>query len=112
MGQPGTAWRDIWAVVSNAARTPGDPLAAAIDVRAEWTTADYLLADMADSLRWLMWSKTKAAESGRDAPKPIPRPGDEPEEVTAMDVEDLKEFLARPRVELPTVSDKHAPSSA
>jgi hypothetical protein len=40
-----------------------------------WSQTDMLLAELIDVARWLQWSKTKAAEDGRDAPKPFPRPG-------------------------------------
>ncbi|MFC9966339.1 DUF5361 domain-containing protein [Nocardia ignorata] len=35
---------------------------------------ELLMADIADSLRWLRWAKSKDAKHGRP-PKPIPRPG-------------------------------------
>lgn len=40
-----------------------------------WGLAEQLLAVNADALNWLVWSKTKDAEKGRNKPKPIPRPG-------------------------------------
>lgn len=45
-----------------------------------WTPDMHLLAVIADSLRWLQWAKTKDASKGRNPPKPIPRPGIEPDE--------------------------------
>lgn len=33
------------------------------------------MADMVDTLRVLVWQKTKDAQDGRNFPKPIPRPG-------------------------------------
>lgn len=55
-----------------------------------------LAADIADSLRWLMWAKTKDAQKNRNPPAPIPRPGiagperigDEP-----VSLADMNEFL-------------------
>lgn len=44
--------------------------------RSRWGVAEYLLAVIADSLRWLVWAKTKDAKRGRNRPKPVPRPGD------------------------------------
>lgn len=44
--------------------------------RSRWGFAEYLLASIADSLGWLVWSKTKDGSKGRNRPKPIPRPGD------------------------------------
>lgn len=41
----------------------------------QWQLGEHLLADIADSLRWLVWSKTTAAQHNRNRPEPIPRPG-------------------------------------
>ncbi|QCW22020.1 tail assembly chaperone [Gordonia phage Yakult] len=41
----------------------------------EWDRTNMLLADMADSLHWLVWAKTKDGSKNRNPPKPIPRPG-------------------------------------
>ncbi|WP_417556246.1 DUF5361 domain-containing protein [Microbacterium sp.] len=103
MGQPGTSWRDIWAVVSDAAHTMGTPLAASIDPRAEWPFETHLLADIADSLRFLGWAKTKDGQKNRNRPKPIPRPGMHGlrSDIAAMPLDELKQFLARPRIETP-----------
>lgn len=40
-----------------------------------WGVAEYQLADMVDSLGWLVWAKTKDGSRGRNKPKPYPRPG-------------------------------------
>ena len=48
----------------------------AIDQEWQWRSIDtHLAAIQADSLRWLQWAKTEAAQKGRAAPPPIPRPG-------------------------------------
>ncbi|MCB6401518.1 DUF5361 domain-containing protein [Schaalia odontolytica] len=48
----------------------------AIDQEWQWRSIDtHLAAIQADSLRWLQWAKTEAAQKGRGAPPPIPRPG-------------------------------------
>lgn len=50
-----------------------DPERAAAEL---WGIQEHLLADIADSLRWLVWSKTKdARRRGAQPPDPIPRPG-------------------------------------
>ncbi|UQE73838.1 DUF5361 domain-containing protein [Gordonia sp. PP30] len=49
-----------------------------------WTLDLLLMAAMVDELRWLHWAKTKAGAKGRDAPKPIPRPGIEPAETKVV----------------------------
>lgn len=104
MGEPDTSWRDIWAVVAHAARTPGSPLAAALDPRASWPVETYLLADAVDSLRFLAWAKSKDGQKNRNRPKAIPRPGRKAAtatDVQAMPVDELKRFLARPRIATP-----------
>ena len=45
-----------------------------------WTLSDQLLALVGDYLAWIAWSKTADGEKGRNRPKPIPRPGVEPDE--------------------------------
>ncbi|QGJ92123.1 tail assembly chaperone [Gordonia phage Lauer] len=42
---------------------------------AGWDRKVLLMADMVDSLRWLVWAKTKDGQKNRKHPKPIPRPG-------------------------------------
>ncbi|MGN2635339.1 DUF5361 domain-containing protein [Nocardia takedensis] len=67
-------WRDLKVVVACAppdsalsrARRPDDH---------QWQLGQHLLADIADSLRWLVWAKTKDAQRGRNRPDRIPRPG-------------------------------------
>lgn len=42
----------------------------------EWTLDRHLLAGAYDSLRWLVWAKSKdAGRPGAKPPEPIPRPG-------------------------------------
>ncbi|QLY30833.1 DUF5361 domain-containing protein [Nocardia huaxiensis] len=63
---------------------------------ARWQLDQYLLAEMADCLRWLVWSKTDDARNGRNRPEQIARPGLESnrERVgTAMGVNQMNEFL-------------------
>lgn len=40
-----------------------------------WTPERDLLATVADALHIIAWQKTKDAQTGRNFPKPIPRPG-------------------------------------
>lgn len=75
-----------------------------IDPRAQWTTTDYLLANIADNTGFLAWSKTKAAK-GRYKGQ-IPRPGQHPAPAastgihtttgSARSVEELKKLLNLP----------------
>lgn len=68
-----------------------------LDVRAGWLPADYLLAAAVDALNLLVWSKTKAAVQGTGRPRPIRRPGEQPERLTAADKAEIDATLARPR---------------
>lgn len=43
-----------------------------------WGLPEMLLAEAADSLRWLVWAKTEDGQKNRNHPHPIPRPGVEP----------------------------------
>jgi hypothetical protein len=43
--------------------------------KAGWSRTAMLLAEVADSLHWLMWAKTKAGQRGRNRPALIVRPG-------------------------------------
>lgn len=73
--------------------------------RSRWGVSEYLLAVIADSLRWLVWAKTKDAKRGRNKPKPIPRPGDSDKKqskgtfkgAVSMTVDEVKRRLALPR---------------
>jgi hypothetical protein len=42
-----------------------------------WTVEEHLSLSIIDRLNVLVWQKTAAAAKGRDAPKPLPRPGGE-----------------------------------
>ena len=99
MGTDRLTWRDVWVICK--AAPAKSRLAVALDPRMAWDVADYLLADQADSLRWLVWSKTPDGEKNRRHPKLIPRPGarthQHTSEVTAMTVEQMKAYLARKR---------------
>lgn len=61
-----------------------------------WGLPEFLTADIADSLRWLVWVKTEDARRGRSRPRPIPRPGIKgPERIgdAPMSIADMDEFL-------------------
>lgn len=89
-------WRDLKVLIRHA---PADSALARslYSEEHQWQLTQYLLADMADSLRWLVWSKTAAAQDGRDRPEPIPRPGLKPavERIgTAAGIEVMDAFLS------------------
>lgn len=60
-----------------------------------WGVPEMLAADIADSLRWLVWAKTDDARKNRNRPKPVPRPGIKgPERIgTRTSIADMNEFL-------------------
>ncbi len=88
-------WTDLRAIVKHL------PLDAAL-LRAmhpeasRWRTAEHLLADAADSLRWLAWARTDDGRRGRNMPEPIVRPGRQSnrERVgTATELDQMNDFL-------------------
>ena len=40
-----------------------------------WTTTDYLLADVIDGIKFLIWLRTEDGVKGRNRPQPYARPG-------------------------------------
>jgi Family of unknown function (DUF5361) len=67
-------WRDLYLVVRYAG-ADSNVVRATDPKRAGWTTHTMLMADMVDSLNWLVWAKTEAAQKGGSPPSPIERPG-------------------------------------
>jgi len=63
-----------------------------------WDGSMYVMADMANSLRWLVWAKTKDGQRNRNKPDMIRPPQTEAEKPKAYDVDTLKEILSRKRV--------------
>ncbi|UVK62931.1 tail assembly chaperone [Gordonia phage Hexbug] len=62
----------------------------------EWDRANMLLADMADSLHWLVWAKTKDGQRNRNQPQPIPRPGvEQPVKRTKGEAIPIDQFKSR-----------------
>lgn len=59
-----------------------------------------MLADIANSLRLIVWSKTKDGEKNRNRPKPIKPPKKPKEKTVTYTVDDYKERLSRPRREV------------
>lgn len=61
-----------------------------------WTLEAHLAATVADSLRWLQWSKSKDGQRNRNVPKLITRPGvrdDTKRYGKAESFENILEFL-------------------
>ena len=72
-------WRDLLVVVRQAA--PGSAIARAVEPeQAAWGLSEQLLALVADYLAWMQWAQSEDGEKRRNRPKPIPRPGFEPDE--------------------------------
>lgn len=93
LGTEALTWDDLNAVLT--CLLPDAALARAINPQWVWGLPEMLAADIADSLRWLVWAKTKDAAKGRNQPKPIPRPGvKQPERIgTRTSVADMNKFL-------------------
>ena len=62
-----------------------------------WGKDTQIMADMANSLRWLCWSKTKDGQKGRNRPDIIKPPEPKSEQPLAMDKDLMDEFLKRKR---------------
>lgn len=90
-------------VADLAANLPDDAASwRSIEERNRWSVSAHLLATVVDQLNLLLWSKTKDGEKGRNRPSSIPRPGGTEDlnndgEIQTMTVDEMKEFLARPR---------------
>ncbi|WP_336086205.1 DUF5361 domain-containing protein [Nocardia sp. SSK8] len=88
-------WGDLKAIVGYSPRTSA-LYRARNRGEHEWHLDRMLLADMADSLRWLVWAKSADAQHGRNRPEPIPRPGVKPtaERIgSPMGIGNVNEFL-------------------
>ncbi|MHC6175472.1 DUF5361 domain-containing protein [Glutamicibacter sp. X7] len=104
LGTDALTWSDLRAIVNN---LPHDSAywRKREPERSRWGIAEYLLAIIADSLRWLVWAKTKDAKRNRNRPKPIPRPGDEPKKqekgkftgALSLTIDEVKRRLAMKR---------------
>ena len=80
---PTCDWRDVWVMVRYA--QPGTAVFRALgDEQADWGITEQLQAMQVDYLAWLVWAKTKDGQAGRNAPKPVPRPGVEPSPSTRV----------------------------
>lgn len=77
-------------------------LVRALHPESVWGDSEHMLAAIADSVRWLVWSKTRDGEKNRNRPKPLPRPGagsrrGTDAEINKMPVEQLKAYLQAER---------------
>ncbi|MGV9676206.1 DUF5361 domain-containing protein [Nocardia sp. NPDC003482] len=95
LGEASLSWRDLRAIVR---WLPADSALsrAANPEEHRWQLTQQLLADMTESLRWLVWSKTEDGARGRNMPDRIPRPGvrSHRERIgTAVDIDRMNDFL-------------------
>lgn len=95
LGEQSLSWVDLKAIVKFL--PPESALMRTLQPDAhKWQLDQFLLAEMTDCLRWLVWSKTDDAKNGRNRPEQITRPGLESnrERVgTAMGVDRMNDFL-------------------
>ncbi|WP_324188420.1 DUF5361 domain-containing protein [Nocardia higoensis] len=95
LGTDVLSWRDLLAIIrwlpaESALLRSMDP------VGSRWQVSQHLLAEMTDSLRWLVWAKTPDAQQGRNRPEPIARPGkktDRERVGTATAIDQMNTFL-------------------
>lgn len=75
MGTPDFNWRDLYVILKTLPRETALHRAVYGEQDSAWTLEAHLLALIADAAQWLIWSKTRDGEKGRNRPKRIPRPG-------------------------------------
>lgn len=99
-------WADLVAILATV--RPGDILYSAMYPEHDmWDHKSMLLADIADSLRVIVWQGGKRRKA--DFPRPIPRPGVEDKHErrfggTAVEIDEMQAFLDRKRAGLPTAA--------
>ncbi|ORL15412.1 DUF5361 domain-containing protein [Prescottella equi] len=98
LGSDRLTWRDLLVIVGELGNDPNSALVRAANPDHLWDLHAYIAADIADSLRLLVWFKTKDGQHGRNRPKPFPRPGfevPEDEQVIgeATDIDELDSLL-------------------
>ncbi|MFC4124938.1 DUF5361 domain-containing protein [Nocardia rhizosphaerae] len=96
LGTEALSWADLHAIVDTLQFRPESALYRTIVTDWRWGLSEMLLADAVDSLRWLMWAKTKDGQRNRNRPKPVPRPGiAQPERIgdKPVAISDMNEFL-------------------
>lgn len=77
LGSSRLSWRDLWVVVRQSPRTSALFRAIHPDA-AEWGLTEQLLAAAFDALQVANWQRGRARR--HEYPKPLPRPGVEPDE--------------------------------
>jgi len=73
----------------------------AIDCRATWGITEYQLADIANSLRWLVWAQTKDGQKNRNRPEMMKPPFSTTSEAkVVVSIEDYLRISQRTRKEV------------
>lgn len=63
---------------------PSAALWRAMKVPAAWTNGEHLLAGVVDMLVISNWQRSKSGSEGKNAPKPLARPGEEAKKVDTI----------------------------
>jgi hypothetical protein len=94
VGSDRLSWGDVYTVVRQSPRTSAFYRATNPEGH-EWGLPELLLAEVADAVRVANWQRGSGKRP--DYPKPIPRPGVEPESKTygkgAIPIDDMAEWL-------------------
>ena len=69
----------------------------AINPEYAWEQHHYLLANIANSLQFLVWAKTKDGQKNRNRPKTIKPPKKQEENKVTFTADEYMERLSRPR---------------
>lgn len=78
LGSDALSWRDLLVIVQHSGSK--DALRASMHPdAAPWDLSEHLLAVIADAVIAGNWMQSKDGQKNRNRPKPIPRPGVEPE---------------------------------
>lgn len=80
----------------------GSRTMASISPEYAWGQDTYLLAEIANSLRTLVWFNSEDGQKKRNRPKPILPPGMEANErdTVSLDIDEYKRILSMPRKEV------------
>ncbi|QFG05145.1 tail assembly chaperone [Gordonia phage Dre3] len=77
VGSDDFTWRDLKLFISGS-QLDSELFKSLHPEEAGWSRTNMLLANIADSLAWLVWAKTKDGSRNRNQPQPIKRPGVRP----------------------------------
>ncbi len=89
-------WRDLWVIVKHLPEDSAIHRAlAVIDEDSIWSPEMMVNAEILDLVAYLVWFQTKDGQTGRNRPKPFPRPGyrQKKEEYAPLPTEEMLEWL-------------------